>query len=292
MRRGLLGDSAGRDYTAKLSRFNAHAEPELRQAIASLDLQPGMRVVDVGCGSGDNLVLLGEALGRGGANAKAHANAHAHKNDTSLLIGFDLAAAHAMAARARNAPSALIAQADLLRAPLGRASVDLIWCMNTINHVHEPAAALTRLAELLRPGGRIALAQSALLPEMYFAWDARLERLVTEAVRQYYRKRYGVDERRLTAVRALVGLLRAAGLRDIRARTLMIERIAPLKPADERYLAEAVFRDTWGERLRPYLQPEDYQEVSRLTDPQDPAYALRRPDFHYLQSLTLVVAAI
>ncbi|HEX4376600.1 MAG TPA: methyltransferase domain-containing protein [Steroidobacteraceae bacterium] len=273
-RQGLLGDTAGRDYSAKLSAFNAHAEPELRQAIASLALRPGMRVVDVGCGSGDNLALLGEA------------------SDQSLLIGFDLAAAHAVAAKARNPPAALIAQADLRRAPLARASVDLIWCMNTINHVHEPTAALAGLAELLRPGGRIALAQSAFLPEMYFAWDARLERLVTEAVRQYYRERYGVDERRLTAVRALVGLLRAAGLGDIRARTLMIERIAPLKPADERYLAETVFRDTWGERLRPYLQPEDYQEVLRLTDPQDPAYALRRPDFHYLQSLTLVVAAI
>ncbi len=276
---GLLGDTAGRDYTAKLTGFNAHAEPELREAIASLGLAPGMRVVDVGCGTGDNLALFDEALRRGAGG----------ENHGSLLIGFDLAAAHAAAARARNAASVLIAQADLLKAPVARASVDLIWCMNTINHVRNPVAALRRLAELLRLGGRIALAQSAFLPEMYFAWDTRLERAVTDAVRQYYRERYGLDERRLTAVRALVGMLRAAGLNDVSARTLMIERIAPLKPADEHYLAEAVFRDTWGERLRAYLEPADYQEVSRLTDAQHPAYALRRPDFHYLQSLTLVV---
>jgi hypothetical protein len=124
---------------------------------------------------------------------------------------------------------------------------------------------------------------------MFFAWDSRLERLTNEAVRHYYRHRYGLDERDLAAHRALVGLLREVGLRDVTARTFMIERVFPLSPADEGYLLDAIFRGTWGERLRPYLATEDFEQLSRLCDPQHPEFALRRADFHFLQTFTLVV---
>jgi SAM-dependent methyltransferase len=185
-----------------------------------------------------------------------------------------------------------VLQADLLQAPFARASFDLIWCVNTINHVRDPVAGVEALATILRPGGRIALGQSSLVPDMYFAWDSRLERLTNEAVRQYYRDRYRLDERDLTAVRSIIGLLRRAGLSKVIARTLIIERVAPLRAADEAYLTQAIFRDTWGERLRPYLSEDDYAELARLCDPQHPQFALRRPDFHFLQSFTLAVGEL
>jgi SAM-dependent methyltransferase len=271
----LLGDSAQRDYARKLSLFNAHARPELRAAIASLQLKSGMHVVDVGCGTGEALSWLREALGADG-----------------MVVGLDLAAAHVRAAR-RHAPAQiLVAQADMCRAPLREASFDLVWCVNTINHLRDPVQGVERLAGLLRRGGRVALGQSSLLPEMFFAWDARLERVVNEAVRHYYRDRYAASERELGAVRALVGVLRQARLNDVRARTLMIERVSPLSADDETYLTEAIFKNTWGARLRPYMSAQEHEELSRLCDPQDPAFALRRPDFHYLQSFTLVVGEL
>jgi hypothetical protein len=162
--------------------------------------------------------------------------------------------------------------------------------VNTINHLREPHDGLRALASLLRPGGRIAVGQGSFLPDMYFAWNARLERLTTEAVYRYYRERYGLSERQLADSRALVGLLRSASLHNVTSRTMVIERVSPLQPADETYLLEAIFRDTWGERLRPYLSSEDFAELTVLCDPRHPAYALRRPDFHFLQTLTLVVA--
>jgi hypothetical protein len=86
-----------------------------------------------------------------------------------------------------------------------------------------------------------------------------------------------------------VGLLRRAGLHRVRARTYIIERTAPLDAAAENYLLEGIFIGTWGERLRPYLSTEDYAELSRLCDPKDSQFALRRPDFHLLQSFSVVV---
>jgi SAM-dependent methyltransferase len=185
-----------------------------------------------------------------------------------------------------------VIQADLLTAQLAPASFDFVWCVNTINHFRDPIQAVTRLATLLRPRGRIALGQSSLLPDMYFAWDSRLERVTNEAVRQYYRDRYSLDERDLTSVRAIVGVLRAADLHNVGARTVLIERVSPVDAATKRYLLETIFRDTWGERLRPYLSDDDYAELQRVCDPQHPQFALRRPDFHFLQSFTLVTGEV
>jgi SAM-dependent methyltransferase len=271
---GLLGDTPHRDYSFKLGLFNSFAESELRLAIASLALQPGMHVLDAGCGTGEALGWLLREVGPLGT-----------------VVGVDLSAAHVAIAR-QQAPPIRVLEADLLNMPFAPGSFDVIWCVNTINHLRDPVLGVQRLAALLGPHGRVALGQSSFLPDMYFAWDARLERLTNEAVRAYYRDRYVLSERDLAKTRALVGLLRRAGLRRVHARTYMIERIAPLDAAAENYLLEGIFGGTWGERLRPYLSPEDYAELSRLCDPQDPQFALRRPDFHFLQTFTLAVAEV
>jgi SAM-dependent methyltransferase len=272
---GLLGDTSARDYSRKLQLFNAFAAPELRQAIAGLGLRPGMRVLDAGCGTGEALGWLNEAVSPGGE-----------------VVGIDLAAAHVAAARAQAPGGVLVLQADVRQTPLPPRSVDLVWSVNAINHLREPLEGVRALTALLRPGGRIALGQSAFLPDMLFAWDARLERVTNEAVYRYYRDRYSLEELELADTRALVGLLRRVPLQNVRARTFVIERLTPLGPADETYLLEAVFRGTWGERLRKYLSAPDFEALTRLCDPRRASFALRRPDFHFLQTFTLVVGKL
>jgi SAM-dependent methyltransferase len=269
---GRLGDTPERDYSRKLRLFNALAEPELRAAIDSLDLVPGMRVLDAGCGTGETLGWLAAAVAPAG-----------------LALGIDLSTNHLRAARAALPGDTLLLQADLLRTPLATATFDLVWSVNTVHHLRDPTAGARALIALLRPGGRLALGQSSLLPDMYFAWDMRLERKLTEAVHAYYRDRYGLSEQGLTAVRGLLGLLQDAGLCRISVRTFVIERFAPLDPCAHAWLLEAIFRGTWGERLRPYLTQADHEELTRLCDPQHRAFALRRPDFHFLQTFTLAV---
>jgi SAM-dependent methyltransferase len=271
----LLGDYAGRDYSAKLRSFNAFAEPELRTLIRGLGLKPGMHILDAGCGTGEALAWLASEVAPSGC-----------------VVGIDLAAAHVAAARAHASPDIQIHQADLFDAPIKPASLDLVWCVNTINHLANPVDGTRHLAKHLRVGGRLVLGQSSLLPDMYFAWDARLERVTNEAVGRYYRDRYHLEEQQLAAVRAIAGIMQRANLRDISARTIVIERLAPLDAATESHLRDSIFRDTWGERLRRYLSSEDFAELERLCDPGATEFALRRPDFHFLQSFTIVIGTL
>jgi SAM-dependent methyltransferase len=271
----LLGDTTARDYSGKLSKFNAFAQPELRELIKGLNLKSGMYVLDAGCGTGEALNwLLGEVSPMG------------------LVVGVDLAAAHVAAARLQAASEIQLYQANLFDDLFDPASFDLVWCVNTINHLTDPVAGVIHLAMLLRHGGRAAIGQSSFLPDMYFAWDARLERAVNDAVRRYYQDRYELDEHDLKAVRGLVGVLRQANLQNVTVRTVMIERMSPLDAATESYLKEVIFRGTWGERLRPYLSPADYAELAGLCDSDHPNYSLRRPDFHFLQTFTLATGEI
>ena len=269
---GLLGDTPRRDYAEKLKLFNAFAQPELREAIDMLSMPMGSCVLDAGCGTG-------EALGWW----------HASMRNRGTAVGMDLAAAHVRVARATAPAQTPIVQGDMLKPPFTEGSFDLVWAINAVNHLHDPVAGVRLLSRLLRPGGRLVVGQSSLVPDMYFAWDARLEARVNEAVRAHYRERYGRSERDFAAVRSLAGWLQRAGLRNVTVRTRMIERTYPLSGADERYLSECIFRDTWGERLRRYLEAEDFAELTRLCDPDDEGYALHRRDFHFLQSLTVVV---
>jgi SAM-dependent methyltransferase len=272
---GLLGDTPSRDYSAKLSRFNSFAEPELRRLISTVGLRPGMRVLDAGCGTGEALPWLRDEV-----------------KPSGTVIGIDLALAHVEAARRWAGANIEVLQGDLSTAPLAPESTDFIWCVNTINHLHDPIQGVGQLASLLRSGGRIALGQSSLMADMFFAWDARLERVVNEAVRQYYRGRYSLSERDLTSSRAMVGVMRAARLKNVGSRTVLIERVSPVNSATECYLVEAIFKSTWGERLRPFLTEGDYAELVRICDPNSRHFALRRPDFHFLQSFTLVTGEV
>lgn len=267
---GLLGDAPQRDYADKLNRFAAFAEPELHAVIERLAIRQGARVLDAGCGTGRLTRHLSERVCPGG-----------------WVVGLDLSGPHLRHAAATPAAVGWV-QADVASPPFRAGTFDCVWACNTVNHLRDQEGGVSVLAGLLGASGVLAVAQSALLPDMYFAWDARLEEVVTRAVRACYRDRYGLTERDTTAGRNLVGLLRRAGLQDVRTETVIIERTAPLSPAAEAYLTEAVFQGYWGDQLRAYLDPMEWEELQRLTRPDSPEFCLRRADFHHLQTLTVV----
>ena len=101
-----------------------------RRAVGELHLEPGARVVDLGCGTGD----LCRVLGRAGLRA----------------VGVDMAAG--MLARAHT--SAPLVRADALRLPLGDGSLDGAISGFALRNVVDIAACFHEAARVIRPGGR------------------------------------------------------------------------------------------------------------------------------------------
>jgi len=117
-----------------------------RRAVRELDLEPGSRVVDLGCGTGD----LCRGLGRAGLRA----------------VGVDMAAG--MLARART--SAPLVRADALRLPLGDASLDGAISGFALRNVVDIAACFREAARVIRPGGRAVFLEVSEPPSPLVRW--------------------------------------------------------------------------------------------------------------------------
>ncbi|ETX04449.1 class I SAM-dependent methyltransferase [Candidatus Entotheonella palauensis] len=271
MTAGLLGDTPQMSYVDKLNLFNHFAAPEIRHLLGEFGLKDGDVVLDAGCGTGVVTSWLYDRVGP---------NGH--------VIGLDLSLPHVREAMQQRHQAAVpcYVQADISSPPF-QASFDLIWCTNAINHLRQRLEGVRALVSALRPGGRLVLGQSGFLPDMMFAWDGRFDKAVRAACLRYYHDKYGLDESDTTGDRNLFGLLKQGGLARVTAKTIVIERTAPLTREDERYFVEGIFRAYWGHRLRPYLSAKDRNTLEQLCDPNSPKFCLRRPDFHHIQTLTI-----
>lgn len=107
--------------------------------------QPGERVLDVGCGAGTAELIL-SALQPGGAH----------------FVGIDLVRARLRDARRAMREQGVVAElaaADAARLPFAAESFDAAFAVAVLQHVPKPRAVIDNLCRVLRPGGRLVLAE-------------------------------------------------------------------------------------------------------------------------------------
>jgi SAM-dependent methyltransferase len=136
--------------TDRLIRQGHLLNPATRRLLRDAGVSAGMRVLDLGSGAGDVALLAAELVGRAGT-----------------VVGVDANPGALAVARAR-AEAAGLTNIDFVEGDLRTVEpvgvFDAIVGRLVLMYVPEPAAALRRLAGLLRPGGVLAFQEFNFTP--------------------------------------------------------------------------------------------------------------------------------
>lgn len=173
--------------------FYAAYKQRLREFLRA---EPGELFLEVGAGTGDAAVAL-----------RSRCGVEVVAVDSSLT----------MIAQARNRGLPRAAVADGHRLPFAAGQFNGAWADRVLQHVAEPARVLDELLRVVRPGGRIALADPDYDTQVLDIEDQELARRVLR-----FRADAGLRNGALAHRHA--GLLGARGLHDItvEARTLVV----------------------------------------------------------------------
>jgi ubiquinone/menaquinone biosynthesis C-methylase UbiE len=136
------------DFEIERLQFQADIiAPVTRRLINECGIEPGMRVIDIGCGAGDVSMLLAEAVG-----------------DSGSVVAFDrepraieMARARALAAGHRQIEF-LVAPEDAFPKP---PPFDAAFGRYVLHHLPDPVATIRRAAMAVRPGGIVAVHEPA-----------------------------------------------------------------------------------------------------------------------------------
>ena len=203
-------------------------------ATEALSLNPGDRVLDVGCGTGVDAPGMAAAVLPGGA-----------------LVGIDiseLAVEHA-SRRMASVPEAQILVADAHELPFAADSFEACRVDRTMLHLDVPEQALAEIRRVLVPGGRLAVLESGSALE----GDAAV---VSAPVQQMVATRYWRPHETVAQITLFLPLLMSrAGYEDIRTERLtsrnaefeVADRLLRLREgADEAVRAGKVVREEAG----------------------------------------------
>jgi demethylmenaquinone methyltransferase/2-methoxy-6-polyprenyl-1,4-benzoquinol methylase len=118
-----------------------------RAAVRLANVQPGDRVLDVACGTGDLTHLF----------ARTHAAAVTGLDFTPAMLDI---ARRKLAARPARAPTTYL-EGDAMALPFPDASFDVLSIAFGIRNVSDPARALAQFARVLKPKGRLVILEFA-----------------------------------------------------------------------------------------------------------------------------------
>ncbi|MFC9994707.1 methyltransferase domain-containing protein [Nocardia sp. NPDC127526] len=142
-------DRDGQDQLVDVQDLQA-ALPGIKRlrnwAHEALALQPGESAVDIGSGSGSEVMAFAELVGPTGTAMGVEPDPHL------------LAAAERRAAQAGS--TAKFVTGDAYGLPFGSDSFDAALCERVFQHLTAPARAVGEIARVLKPGGRVVLTDS------------------------------------------------------------------------------------------------------------------------------------
>lgn len=165
-----------------------------QDTIGWLELSAGDRVLEVGCGTGDDVIAMGSLVSPRG-----------------LAVGLDILPTMVEQARARadgRSLSVKVLVADALDPPFQSRSFDACRMERTLQHTEDPERVVHEAVRLLKPGGRVVATEpdwETLVVDSPYAEVGRA--IIWNRIRQSRGRDVG---------RRVFGLFVSAGLNDVR----------------------------------------------------------------------------
>lgn len=131
------------EYLADITALKATQEYK-RRTHRLLHPSEGDQILDVGCGRGDDVLMLADAVGSDGR-----------------VIGIDNSKRMVNTARERgdNAPNVFFAVDDAMDISFSADHFDATRADRVLQHLADPASALSELQRVTRPGGRVCICE-------------------------------------------------------------------------------------------------------------------------------------
>jgi ubiquinone/menaquinone biosynthesis C-methylase UbiE len=257
-------------YIQRLLESNPLREPLLRSVIRALQLPPGSRGLDAGCGIGLQALLLAEAIRPDG-------------HVTGLDLSPELLRYAEEVARKSGLPERIsFREGDVSRLPFEKDAFEWIWSADCVGYpVGDLLPLLREFGRVVKPGGTVAIlawTSQSLLPG-YPLLEARLN-ATCSAYAPYIRGKLPCAH----FMRALEWFEKA-GLEKVEGRTFVGDVQAPLS-GELRVALVSLFHMLWGEP-QPETSPEDWAEYQRLCQPDSPDFILDLPNYYAFFTYTM-----
>jgi len=253
--------------------------PELGRLIDRLDVGPGDRVLDAGCGPGRLTRRLAERIAPGGT-----VQAVDHEFGVLEYAAWALGSAPVAGA------SIELGLSDVTELPFADGVLDAAWCSSVLGYVPDPEVALAELVRVVRPGGRIIVVTGDAARATFLPIDPELEARLRQAEARAARGGAWGPSVDLHLGRRLYALARALPVRSIEPVTVTWERTAPLRPVERAYLHQTFAWLADGSARR--FLGASWDACRRLFDPASEECLLDRPDLHVIQTSAAVVLEV
>jgi ubiquinone/menaquinone biosynthesis C-methylase UbiE len=276
--RTILRSDSALDLTSDFwmhSHFRAMAEV-YHSLLSQVELLPGSRVLDLGCGSGTHLAWIASIIGPEGS-----------------IVGVDPDPENLEIARTRIEGKAYarqveLQQGSLLSLPFEDGTFDAVWCAGSLQYVSEPVKAIREMVRVVRQGGKVA-AQDV---EMHLMMLAPMpDDLLIDLKDCLPRGDTGTAEGFVDwfTGHKLRGYFLDAGLREVRGSLRMREYVHPLTQ-DERNFLNVAIPYLCTESPGVHTLPSDQRDaLARLVNADAPDALFAQHDFMFVEGRALAV---